>query len=44
MRLIYKDNLDTNKAAFGQTLLALKICNARNVYYRFLALIAFARM
>jgi len=31
-------------AAFGQTLLALKICNARNVYYRFSALIASARM
>jgi len=30
-------------AAFGQTLLALKICNARNVYYRFSALIASAR-
>jgi len=30
-------------AAFGQTLLALKIYNSRDVYYRFSMLIAFAR-
>jgi len=30
-------------AAFGQTLLTLKIYNARDVYYRLLALIASAR-
>jgi len=32
------------KAAFGQTLLALKIYNTRYVHYRFSALIASARM
>jgi len=31
------------EAAFGQTLLALKIYSARNVHYRFSALIASAR-